>query len=164
MGELIEGKWYRNSIDPVLSGGELRTPPSVYRRRIMASDDADGDRAFPAESGRYHLYVSLAWPLEPVAALQRVRSPGVVLALDLWDRPGRQPQVHRAAVTTLQVLEPPLHHRRKLVGPGGLEISKVGLGTATEIAKGALYLASDESAFTVATVLRIDGGIGELSV
>ena len=37
------------------------------------------------------------------------------------------------------------------------------MGTATELAKAAVYLASDESAFTVATVLRVDGGLGELT-
>ncbi|WP_345601612.1 SDR family oxidoreductase [Saccharopolyspora rosea] len=37
------------------------------------------------------------------------------------------------------------------------------LGTATEMAKAAIYLASDESAYTVGTVLRVDGGIGELA-
>lgn len=37
------------------------------------------------------------------------------------------------------------------------------IGTATEVAKAAVYLASDESAYTVGTVLRVDGGIGELA-
>jgi NAD(P)-dependent dehydrogenase (short-subunit alcohol dehydrogenase family) len=37
------------------------------------------------------------------------------------------------------------------------------MGTATEMAKAAVYLASDESAYTVGTVLRVDGGIGELA-
>lgn len=37
------------------------------------------------------------------------------------------------------------------------------LGTATEMAKAAVYLASDESAYTAGTVLRVDGGIGELA-
>ncbi|WP_020499012.1 SDR family oxidoreductase [Sciscionella marina] len=37
------------------------------------------------------------------------------------------------------------------------------LGTATELAKAAVYLASDESAYTAGTVLRVDGGIGELA-
>jgi len=36
------------------------------------------------------------------------------------------------------------------------------MGHATELAKAAVYLASDESAFTVGTVLRVDGGLGEL--
>ncbi|MER7080388.1 NAD(P)-dependent dehydrogenase, short-chain alcohol dehydrogenase family [Saccharopolyspora kobensis] len=37
------------------------------------------------------------------------------------------------------------------------------IGTATEMAKAAVYLASDESAYTAGTVLRVDGGIGELA-
>ncbi|MER7012419.1 SDR family oxidoreductase [Saccharopolyspora sp. NPDC000359] len=37
------------------------------------------------------------------------------------------------------------------------------MGSATEMAKAAVYLASDESAYTVGTVLRVDGGIGELA-
>lgn len=37
------------------------------------------------------------------------------------------------------------------------------LGTATELAKAAVYLASDESAYTAGTVLRVDGGIGKLA-
>lgn len=37
------------------------------------------------------------------------------------------------------------------------------LGTATEMAKAAVHLASDESAYTAGTVLRVDGGIGELA-
>ncbi|MEU4658264.1 SDR family oxidoreductase [Streptomyces sp. NPDC023723] len=37
------------------------------------------------------------------------------------------------------------------------------LGTATELAKAAVYLASDESAYTAGTVLRVDGGIGALA-
>jgi len=37
------------------------------------------------------------------------------------------------------------------------------MGTAIELAKAAVYLASDESAFTVATVLRVDGGLGEIA-
>ncbi|MEU2086729.1 SDR family oxidoreductase [Streptomyces albus] len=37
------------------------------------------------------------------------------------------------------------------------------LGSATEMAKAAVYLGSDESAYTVGTVLRVDGGIGALA-
>lgn len=37
------------------------------------------------------------------------------------------------------------------------------IGTTTEIAKAAVSLASDESAYTAGTVLRVDGGIGELA-
>jgi NAD(P)-dependent dehydrogenase (short-subunit alcohol dehydrogenase family) len=37
------------------------------------------------------------------------------------------------------------------------------LGQAMEIAKAAVYLASDESAFTVAQVMRVDGGLGKVA-
>jgi NAD(P)-dependent dehydrogenase (short-subunit alcohol dehydrogenase family) len=37
-------------------------------------------------------------------------------------------------------------------------------GQAVEIAKAAVYLASDESAFTVAQVMRLDGGLGKMAV
>ena len=37
-------------------------------------------------------------------------------------------------------------------------------GQAVEIAKTAVYFASDESAFTVAQVLRVDGGLGKVAV
>ncbi len=37
-------------------------------------------------------------------------------------------------------------------------------GQAVEIAKTAVYLASDESAYTVAQVLRVDGGLGKVAV
>jgi NAD(P)-dependent dehydrogenase (short-subunit alcohol dehydrogenase family) len=37
------------------------------------------------------------------------------------------------------------------------------LGTTAELAKAAVYLASDESAYTAGTVLRVDGGIGQLA-
>ncbi len=37
-------------------------------------------------------------------------------------------------------------------------------GQAVEIAKAAVYLASDESAFTIAQVLRVDGGLGKVAV
>lgn len=37
-------------------------------------------------------------------------------------------------------------------------------GQAVEIAKAAVYFASDESAFTVAQVLRVDGGLGKVAV
>lgn len=37
-------------------------------------------------------------------------------------------------------------------------------GRAVEIAKAAVYFASDESAFTIAQVLRVDGGLGKVAV
>ena len=36
------------------------------------------------------------------------------------------------------------------------------MGSTTELAKAALYLASDESSYTVGTELLVDGGMGSL--
>ncbi|WP_176594260.1 glutathione S-transferase family protein [Sphingobium sp. EM0848] len=63
MGELIDGTWHRTGIDTVLTDGALRRPPSVFRNWIMSKEAAAGGPVrFPAEAGRYHLYVSLACP------------------------------------------------------------------------------------------------------
>ncbi len=58
MGELINGVWYRTGFETAIKGGELHRPPSVFRNWLSDGDGAD----FPAEAGRYHLYVSLACP------------------------------------------------------------------------------------------------------
>lgn len=59
MGQLIDGKWYRDGVESVVKAGELQRPPSVFRNRITAPGEGG---EFPAESGRYHLYVALACP------------------------------------------------------------------------------------------------------
>ncbi len=63
MGELVDGIWQRSGVAAVLSEGVLRRPPSIFRNWIGRDDrDGHGTRAFGAEAGRYHLYVSLACP------------------------------------------------------------------------------------------------------
>src|SRR6185436_18610860 len=57
LGMLVQGKWVteRNQADE--KGGFVR-PNTTFRNFITA----DGSSGFPAVSGRYHLYVSLACP------------------------------------------------------------------------------------------------------
>ncbi len=63
MGELVAGVWQSSGVETVLNGGTLQRPPSVFRNWIGDSDDVSGAPGiFPAESGRYHLYISLACP------------------------------------------------------------------------------------------------------
>lgn len=63
MGELINGEWRVNGIETVTASGRLQRPPSVFRDWVTADGSAaPGRRAFKAERGRYHLYVSLACP------------------------------------------------------------------------------------------------------
>jgi len=54
---LVEGKWVNEEKDRDSQGNFKRTP-TKFRNWISA----DGSSGFPAEPGRYHLYVSLACP------------------------------------------------------------------------------------------------------
>ena len=58
MGLLVEGKWRDEWYDTESSGGRFVRKDSAFRDRVSA----DGSSGFPAEAGRYHLYVSLACP------------------------------------------------------------------------------------------------------
>src|SRR5919198_909714 len=58
MGMLIDGKWRDEWYDTKKTGGRFVRHESAFRNRVTA----DGSSGFPAEVGRYHLYVSLACP------------------------------------------------------------------------------------------------------
>lgn len=57
LGMMVDGKWTTTWNQQDQSGKFNRTP-TTFRDRITA----DGSSGFPAASGRYHLYVSLACP------------------------------------------------------------------------------------------------------
>ena len=58
MGLLIDGQWHDRWYDTASQGGRFVRKPTQFRGRITS----DGSSGFPAASGRYHLYVSLACP------------------------------------------------------------------------------------------------------
>jgi len=58
MGLLIDGTWHDRWYDTKRTGGRFVRKDSQFRDRVTA----DGSSGFKAESGRYHLYVSLACP------------------------------------------------------------------------------------------------------
>src|SRR5690606_27085556 len=58
MGLLIDGVWHDQWYDTKKSGGRFVRSESAFRERVTP----DGSSGHPAESGRYHLYVSLACP------------------------------------------------------------------------------------------------------
>ncbi|NIZ62511.1 glutathione-dependent reductase [Sedimentitalea sp. CY04] len=64
MGLLIDGKWHDQWYDTKTTGGAFKRTEAKYRNWITADGQAgpSGDDGFQAESGRYHLYVSLACP------------------------------------------------------------------------------------------------------
>jgi len=58
MGKLVEGVWHDVWYDTELATGGFKRTVTTFRDRVTA----DGSSGFPAEAGRYHLYVSLACP------------------------------------------------------------------------------------------------------
>ncbi len=64
MGLLVDGKWQDKWYDTKSTGGRFKRSESQFRNWVTADGSAgpSGDGGFPAESGRYHLYVSLACP------------------------------------------------------------------------------------------------------
>ncbi|MFD1623298.1 glutathione S-transferase family protein [Azospirillum griseum] len=58
MGLLIEGRWHDQWYDTRKTGGAFVRTEAQFRDRITA----DGSAPYPAEAGRYRLFVSLACP------------------------------------------------------------------------------------------------------
>lgn len=58
MGLLIEGQWHDQWYDTDSNDGEFVRTDAQFRNWVTAEGSSD----FPAESGRYHLFVSLACP------------------------------------------------------------------------------------------------------
>ncbi|MEX6507990.1 glutathione S-transferase family protein [Jiella sp. M17.18] len=64
MGLLVDGKWQDKWYDTASTGGKFKRSTTTFRDWITAdgAPGPDGRKAYPAEAGRYHLYVSLACP------------------------------------------------------------------------------------------------------
>lgn len=59
MGLLLDGEWRIGGYDTDSTGGRFEREASSFRRWVTRDGERDG---FPAQSGRYHLYVSFACP------------------------------------------------------------------------------------------------------
>lgn len=64
MGLLVDGQWVDKWYDTESTGGRFERTVTCFRNWITAdgSPGPSGEGGFAAESGRYHLYVSLACP------------------------------------------------------------------------------------------------------
>lgn len=64
MGLLVDGKWHDKWYDTDKTGGKFEREAARFRNWVTAdgSPGPEGQGGFPAESGRYHLYVSMACP------------------------------------------------------------------------------------------------------
>jgi glutathionyl-hydroquinone reductase len=78
MGLLINGQWHDQWYDTSSSQGRFLRKDSAYRNWVTVdgAPGPTGHGGFPAEPGRYHLYVSLAcpWPHTHPAVLKGARS------------------------------------------------------------------------------------------
>jgi len=86
MGLLVDGVWQDQWYDTKASGGRFVRSRTSFRDTITA----DGSSGWPAEAGRYHLYVSMACPwahraliFRKLKGLERVISTSTVDALML---------------------------------------------------------------------------------
>jgi len=64
MGLLVEGKWVDKWYDTDKTGGKFEREEAGFRHWVTVDGQPgpSGDGGFAAESGRYHLYVSMACP------------------------------------------------------------------------------------------------------
>ena len=62
MGLLVEGEWRKSWYETDSTGGEFRRPETQFRDVIGETKDDTGAIKFPAERGRYHLFVAAACP------------------------------------------------------------------------------------------------------
>lgn len=64
MGQLVDGTWKQGWYDTDAHGGAFEREAATFRNWITAdgSPGPSGEGGFPAESGRYHLYVCYACP------------------------------------------------------------------------------------------------------
>jgi putative glutathione S-transferase len=64
MGFLLDGVWHDQWYDTAATGGRFERQPTTFRNWVTpdGKPGPSGAGGFPAEAGRYHLYVSLACP------------------------------------------------------------------------------------------------------
>jgi len=64
MGLYVDGVWQDQWYDTSATGGRFEREPTRFRNYVTpdGSPGPTGEGGFPAEAGRYHLYVSLACP------------------------------------------------------------------------------------------------------
>jgi putative glutathione S-transferase len=73
LGILVDGKWQVEELYPRDASGAFVRPPSRFRHWVTPEGAAgpSGEGGFPAEAGRYHLYIAIVCPWAHRARLLR---------------------------------------------------------------------------------------------
>ena len=79
MGLLVDGVWQDQWYDTHRTGGQFERKPTTFRGQVSRNADA----SFPAEHGRYHLYVSYACPWAHRTLIVR-QLKGLTRAIPVW--------------------------------------------------------------------------------
>ncbi len=118
MGLLVDGVWHDRWYDTKETGGRFVRKDAAYRNWVTpdGAPGPSGEGGFPAESGRYHLYVSLACPwahrtliVRALKGLDEAISVSVVdphMGRDGWvfgDSPGAGPDTVNGATRLYEV-------------------------------------------------------------
>lgn len=83
MGRLINGKWYASEEREKSNEDEPFQPEQTPFQNVVK---ASSNTAFPAEAGRYHLYISRACPWAHRAALvRRLKGLETIISMDIVD-------------------------------------------------------------------------------
>lgn len=93
MGQLIEGQWSDSDEQPSDSKGAFVRPSSKFRNWVTRDGAAgpSGEEGFPAEVGRYHLFVSSNCPWAHRAIIfRRLKGLEAAISMSLADAPKSQ--------------------------------------------------------------------------
>lgn len=107
MGLLVDGVWHTDWYDTQSTGGEFIRQDAQFRNWVTPANES-GD--FPAQKGRYHLFVSLACPWAHrtliFRALKRLQDViGVtVVRPEMLDKGWELPEEHDSPIARIRVL------------------------------------------------------------
>lgn len=105
MGMLIHGRWSDEDVKPAEETPDFRRPESKFRSWVTADGrpGPTGVVGFPAEAGRYHLFIASNCPWAHRTAIYRkLKGLEDVISVSLADAPKAQGWSYRSGIDELQ--------------------------------------------------------------
>ena len=99
MGQLVEGKWTDDTHQRTDAQGAFLRPDSVFRDWVKDAPDA----RFPAEAGRYHLFVARNCPwAHRTEIVRRMKKLDDVISVTYADMPRTEGWAYSVGIDALQ--------------------------------------------------------------